>query len=65
MIRQIYDKTLKNFDTFNKMTIALSRPKNLRDILCCTQLQPIPDNNVSDILKQLEENPTVEKQNNR
>jgi hypothetical protein len=65
MIRQIYDKTQKNFDTFNKMTIALSRPKNLRDILCCTQLQPIPDNNVSDILKQLEENPTVEKKNSR
>jgi len=56
-IRQIYDNTLKNTANFDKMIIIVSRPRNLRDILCHTQLQPIPDNNISNILKQLKDNP--------
>ncbi len=40
------------------MLIAISCPKNLRDILFYTQLQPVADNNISNILKQIKENPT-------
>jgi hypothetical protein len=49
-IRHIYNKTLKNHENFEKMIIAVKRPKNLRDILCHTQLQPLTDNNVSNIV---------------
>jgi hypothetical protein len=35
------------------MRIAMSRPKNLRDLLCKTQLKPRPNNNVSDILQNM------------
>jgi hypothetical protein len=37
-IREIYNKTLKGKDNFQKLTVALSRPKNLRDILTKTTL---------------------------
>jgi hypothetical protein len=51
-IRHIHNKTLKNHHNFEKMIIAVKRPKNLRDILFHTQLQPVTDNNVSSILTQ-------------
>jgi hypothetical protein len=43
-IRRIFDKTLKPaLDCYDKMQIAVSRPKNLRDILTRAALQ-IPNN---------------------
>jgi hypothetical protein len=53
VIRQIYNNTLKDFDGFQQMRLAISRPKNLRDILCKTELPNIPDRNVSNILQKL------------
>jgi len=58
-IRQIYDQTLKGNDGFHNMILAVSRPKNLCDILCRTDLHGTPGKNVSDILdKTLREHPT-------
>jgi len=39
-IRQSYDKILKPFLPFDKMQIAVSRPRNLRDILVKAKLTP-------------------------
>jgi hypothetical protein len=36
--------------TFDKMVIATSRPKNLRDLLCRTRLTITDDDNVSNII---------------
>jgi hypothetical protein len=33
MLRQIYNNTLRPVNPFHNMTVAISRPKNLRDIL--------------------------------
>jgi len=52
-IRQIYNTTLKGHDNFQHMRVAMARPKNLRDILCHTNLSMIPHHNVSDILHNL------------
>ncbi len=52
-IRTIYNNTLQGKDTFNHMRIVTSRPKNLRDMLCHTNLPTISNNNVSDILSKL------------
>jgi hypothetical protein len=52
-IRKIYDNTLKGFDGFKQMRLAISRPKNLRDILCKTELPNIPNRSVSNILHKL------------
>jgi len=38
------------------MWIAMSRPKNLRDILCRTNIPAISNNNASDILQKLQDN---------
>jgi len=58
-IRQIYDQTLRGNDGYHNMTLAVSRPKNLRDMLCRTDLHDTPGKNVSDILdKTLREHPT-------
>jgi hypothetical protein len=46
-IRNIYNH---NFDD---RKIAVSRPRNLRDILCNSKLREIPQQNVSDILHSL------------
>jgi len=35
------------------MRIAMSRPKNLRDLLCRTNLSKIPGRNTSDLLAQI------------
>jgi hypothetical protein len=53
-IREIYDKTLKGHDNFSQMRIAMSRPKNLRDILCHTKIPDLPGRNTSDILERLQ-----------
>lgn len=55
-IRQIYNKTLKGFDGFKDMRLAISRPKNLRDILCNTDLPTIPNHEVSHILSKVSTN---------
>jgi hypothetical protein len=52
-LRSIYNKTLQGHDNFNDMRIALSRPRNLRDILCNSKLHDIPHRNVSNILQSL------------
>ncbi len=38
-IRDIYDRTLKPFLNFDAMTVAISRPNNLREILTKTPLK--------------------------
>ena len=50
-LRQLYNNTLQHNDNFTNMRIAMSRPTNLRDILCRTNIPTIPNNNTSDILK--------------
>jgi hypothetical protein len=37
-IRRVYENTLKGIDNFKNMRIAISRPRNLRDILCKTNM---------------------------
>jgi hypothetical protein len=48
-IRRIYDKILKPHVPFDKMQIAISRPKNLRDVLTRAALQ-MPENYTVDNL---------------
>jgi hypothetical protein len=55
-IRQLYNKTLQGHDNFTQMQIAMSRPKNLCNILCCTEIPSIPNNNASDILQKIRDN---------
>jgi hypothetical protein len=52
-IREIYNNTLKGNDSFNQMRLAVSRPKNLRDILCQTRLPDIEHKQVLDIINQI------------
>jgi hypothetical protein len=59
IIRQIYNQTLKGVDGFDDMRLAISRPKNLRDVLCKSDLPLIQNNNVSDILALLPEPNTI------
>jgi hypothetical protein len=48
-IRQSYDKILKPFLPFDKMQIAVSRPRNLRDILVKAKLTPSKKTNIETI----------------
>jgi hypothetical protein len=41
---------LKGHDNFPQMRIAMSRPNNLRDILCRTSIPDLSDHNTSDVL---------------
>ena len=50
VIHELYNSTLKGHDNFQKMLIAMSRPPNLRDILCRTNIPNLPGRNTSDIL---------------
>jgi hypothetical protein len=59
IIRQIYNQTLKGVDGFDDMRLATSRPKNLWDVLCKSDLPMIQNNNVSDILTLLPEPTTI------
>jgi len=52
-IRNIYNTTLKGTDGFSQMRIALSRHKNLREILCRSQLDPNNNVQVSEIINSL------------
>jgi hypothetical protein len=59
-IRAIYNKTLKGRDNFNGgMTIALSRPKNLRDLLTRTKLNQPPGKRASDQLSTITQTLTI------
>jgi len=44
----IYNQTLRGFDNFAHMTIAISHPKNLRDIMTHTRLNEPKGLQVSD-----------------
>jgi hypothetical protein len=50
IIRTIYNNTLRGIDNFQQMKIAVSRPPNLRDLLCHTQLPELNNNNVSNFI---------------
>jgi hypothetical protein len=51
-IRDIYDRTLKPFLNFDAMTVAISRPRNLREILTKT---PLKEPTSLDILRLIED----------
>ena len=51
IIRQLYEKHLKDVCGFEKFLICYSRPKNLRDSLIYTRLKDIDGSRASDILK--------------
>jgi hypothetical protein len=52
-IHAIYNETLNGIDNFTNIKIAVSKPRNLRDILCHTQIPSLQDCNVSDILNKI------------
>jgi hypothetical protein len=52
-IHEKYNNTLKGHDSFQNMLIAMSRPPNLRDILCRTNIPNLPRRNTSDILEKI------------
>ncbi len=52
-ICQTYNTTLKNYDNFQHMRVTMARPKNLRDVLCHTNIPMVLNNNISDILHNL------------
>ncbi len=54
-IHRIYNETLKGHDYFRQMRIAMSRPPNLRDTLCRTNIPDLPGRNSSDILRNIQE----------
>ena len=49
-LRNIYNNSLRGHDNFKDMRIAMSRPKNLKDILCKSSLPDVPGMNPSDFL---------------
>jgi len=53
-IHEIYNNTLKGHDIFQKILITMSRPPNLRDTLCSTNIPNLPGRNTSDILDKIE-----------
>jgi hypothetical protein len=52
-IREIYDATLKKDLEYDKMTVAIARPRNLRDLLSSTSLITPPDINIQDSIAEL------------
>ena len=55
ILRQIYNETLKDLDIFKHMTIALSRPNNLRHSLSRTRLPIKPNERASNFMQQIQE----------
>jgi len=52
-IRNLYNKILQPHLDFNRMTVAMARPANLRDILTKAALIP-PDNlNINHLIEQM------------
>jgi len=52
-IRILYQKILEPHLNFDKMTVAISRPPNLRDILTKAKVTPPPGIEVSTIIEHL------------
>jgi len=50
-IRSIYQQTLGPILTDRRLTVAVSRPRNLRDRLSKTVLKDVPGHNPSDLLQ--------------
>jgi hypothetical protein len=55
VIRTLYNKTLKPILDFDRMTVAISRPRNLRDILTKASLTLPPHLDVQQIINELQE----------
>jgi len=53
-IREIYNATLKQDLEYDKMTVAIARPRNLQDLLSSTPLITPPDINVQDSIAKLQ-----------
>ena len=53
-IRDVYNATLKQDLEYDKMTVAIARPCNVRDLLSCTPLITPPDLNVQDAINKLQ-----------
>jgi len=49
-IREIYDKTLEPYLDYDKMTVAIARPQNLRDVLTKTALPSSSSKDVTRLL---------------
>jgi hypothetical protein len=49
-LQNIYNNSLRGHDNFKDMRITMSRPKNLKDILCKSNLADVPGRNPSDFL---------------
>jgi len=49
-IREIYGKTLEPYLDYNKMTVAIARPKNLKDVLTKTALPSSSSKDVTRLL---------------
>jgi len=56
-IRQTYDDTLKPYLPFKKMTIAISRPINLRDLLTSAKLRAPVNLNIQELINILKHKP--------
>jgi peptidoglycan hydrolase-like amidase len=52
-ICEAYNTMLKNHDNFSQMRIAMSRPNNLKDVLCRTNLSDLSGRNASNILSNM------------
>jgi hypothetical protein len=52
-IRSIYNNTLQQVVNYNKITIAISRPKNLQDILSRSPLDPPKHLNIQNTINRL------------
>jgi hypothetical protein len=55
-IRQLCEKILRPSLTYDRMIIALSRPKNLKDVLTRTAFPSHPEIDVQDTVKRLKVN---------
>jgi hypothetical protein len=56
-IRDIYNATLKQDLEYDKMTVAIARPRNLWELLSSTPLITPPDINVQDTIAKLQSTP--------
>jgi hypothetical protein len=54
-IRQLYDTILKPYLNFEKMTVAISRPTNLRDILTSARLKAPPALNLNNLITDIKQ----------
>jgi hypothetical protein len=55
-IRQLYKKTLKPHIPFKQMTVTISRPMNLRDVLTKAKLHPPTSINIQQLIDDINKN---------